>query len=161
MSSITVQPITTKLYERLKCLEELHNKNIKEINDEIKDINLSIEALKDENDIQTENITEIYKKIQDVEYKIGNTDIDKDTLTEAIADNNIKINEMRIQLELLPDLIIKKLYPVGSIYTAYINSDPSTIFGFGKWELIKTIHEDIDNNNNLIISTLYLYKRIL
>lgn len=62
MSSITIQPITTKLYERLKLLEELHNKNIQEINEEIKDINLSIEALKDENEIQSENISEIYKK---------------------------------------------------------------------------------------------------
>ena len=55
------------------------------------------------------------------------------SINERLNDIN---NSVDVKLNNLKTTILKTIYPVGSIYTSFNNTNPNSIFGFGTWEQI-------------------------
>lgn len=50
--------------------------------------------------------------------------------------NDYQINAVQLEGKTVSDLL-KLVYPVGAIYISTVNTNPSTLFGFGTWSQIK------------------------
>ena len=150
-----IENLDQKLQELRDKVDGIKNydNSIKTINGDVTANTNNINNLSNKLDAQEKNIIDIQQAItelKNVNFEINEEDI---AAFEGIFEQqNAMIDQMMLQtkgtssslearVKYLEDNsaieILKKAYPVGSIYLSFQNTNPKNILGFGTWEQIK------------------------